>query len=287
MNIVPLVVICLVILFYLFLICPKLSRKAKMIPFSKQFIAHRGLWDERVPENTIPAFKNAASAGYGIELDVRLTADGEVVVFHDETLERAAGDSRKIEEMSFAELESVRVFGSDAGIPKFSVVLSGIAGKVPLIVEIKPQKNTKELCAKTAELLDSYQGAFCIESFSPAVVLWFRLHRRNFLRGILTTAYFAEKIPVNIFQKIILENLLTNFLTYPDFVACDVRHKKQMSQFICRYLFAPAVVYWTLQDEKSLTESFETGDIFIFDSFVPAAKPPKMVVKSGRNMKLD
>ncbi|HJJ48262.1 MAG TPA: glycerophosphodiester phosphodiesterase family protein [Methanocorpusculum sp.] len=286
MNFVPLVVICLAILFYLFLICPKLSRKAKMIPFSKQFIAHRGLWGDGVLENTLPAFKAAVKAGFGIELDVRLTKDGEVVVFHDDTLERAAGDLRKIEELTFAELQSVRIFETGS-VPKLSAVLDLICGKVPVIVEIKPQKNTKELCEKTAELLDRYSGTFCIESFSPGAVLWFRLHRRNFLRGVLVTSYFAEKVQVNFFAKIALENLLTNFLTYPDFVACDVRHTKQVSQFICRYLFAPAVVYWTLRDEKTLTDSFETGDIFIFDSFVPEAKPPKMVVKPQRNMKLD
>ncbi|HJJ27784.1 MAG TPA: glycerophosphodiester phosphodiesterase family protein [Methanocorpusculum sp.] len=287
MNIVPLVVLCLVILFYLFLICPKLSRKAEMIAFSKQFIAHRGLWGKGAAENTLPAFKNAVKAGYGIELDVRLTRDGEVVVFHDDTLLRAAGIDRRIEEMTFAELERVRIFEECAAVPKFSAVLAEIQGKVPVIVELKPQKNTKELCAKTAALLDLYRGAFCIESFSPAAVFWFRLHRKHFLRGILTTSFFAEKVQVNFFAKLIQENLLSNFLTYPDFIACDVRHKKQVSQFICRYLFAPAVVFWTVQDEKTLKESLDTGDIFIFDSFVPETKPPKMVVKPTRNMKLD
>lgn len=287
MNIVPVVVICLVILVYLFLICPRISRKELMIPFSKQYIAHRGLWDETAPENTLPAFRNAVNAGFGIELDVRLTADGKVVVFHDETLERVAGDVRSIEDMTFDELKGVRLFDSSEHVPEFCEALSVIKGRVPLIVELKHQKRGKELCQKTAEILDTYKGCFCIESFSPLNLLWFRMHRRDFLRGILTTGFFAEKIPVNIFKKVILENLLMNFLAYPDFVACDVRHQKQISQFICRYLFTPAIVFWTVQNEETLKKVSDSGDIFIFDSFRPESEAKKMIVVKGRKLKMD
>ncbi|MDO5846525.1 MAG: glycerophosphodiester phosphodiesterase family protein, partial [Methanocorpusculum sp.] len=120
---------------YLYLICPNLRghRRERMRVFSRQYIAHRGLFDNAgsAPENSLAAFRKAADAGYGIELDVRLTKDGEVVVMHDEDLSRAAGSPQKVADSSYAELSSLRLFASNEAPPRLADVLTAIGGRVP------------------------------------------------------------------------------------------------------------------------------------------------------------
>ena len=136
--------------------------------------------------------------GYGIELDVQLTKDGVPVVFHDWDLKRAAGVDRKIRDCTFEELQSYRLFGSSQTIPAFETVLELADGRTPLIIELKAEIVHRELCEKCAVLLDRYPGEYCIESFSPLALGWFKRHRPNVLRGQLATNHRGEglKTPV-------------------------------------------------------------------------------------------
>ena len=179
----PFVWIPLLILFasaalWLFLIAPGRADGARKAQFRGRNIAHRGLHDNSspAPENSMAAFAEAVSAGYGIELDVQLSADGEVVVFHDDGLTRVCGTEKRVDECTLAELKELRICGSGETVPTFSEVLSLIGGKVPLIVELKHGKRDPELCRKTLSLLRAYEGPFCVESFDPRILAFFRKH---------------------------------------------------------------------------------------------------------------
>lgn len=184
--------------------------------------AHRGLYsrDQSVPENSLPAFRLAAQKGYGIELDVQLSKDGRVVVFHDNTLERACGINARVSDLSYRELSALRLFGTDERIPLFSDVLASIRGCEALIVELKNGPRYRELCEKTKTLLDDYHGNICIESFNPMIVAWFRFHAPEIIRGQLATGikdYIDDGF--GMVTASILHNTLLNFLSRPQFVA--------------------------------------------------------------------
>ena len=258
---------------YLFLLYPGKTRKERMLVFQQYRIAHRGLHDNTTsaPENSLSAFKKAADAGYGIELDVQLTRDKDVVVFHDCDLIRACGAEVKTADCSLAMLQTHRLFSSDEQIPSFAEALSQIRGQVPVIVELKsaPGSDHHALCEKTAGYLDSYDGVFCIESFNPMIVLWFKQNRPEFLRGILSTNFFKEPVPLSWSEKFVLTNCLTNFFTRPDFLAYDIRYRNQLSSRICTRLYRMVSVGWTVTNEEEFAKAGSWYDVVIFDSFLP------------------
>lgn len=124
-------------------ILPSFQKHPLQSKFSRRTFAHRGLFDHLSrPENSLAAFGAAVEHGYGIELDLQMTADGKIVVFHDESLQRMCSTPLKIEQSTFAELQKHPLLNSDQTIPLFSEVLQLVDGKVPLIVEIINPPNT-------------------------------------------------------------------------------------------------------------------------------------------------
>ena len=160
---------------FAFLIAPGRRDEKLTAPFYGRNFAHRGLhkMDRSVPENSIPAFDAAARIGYGVELDVRLSADGEVVVFHDDDLKRICGVDSRVDELSWAELSRLNLCGTPNRIPLLSEVLAVIDGRCPIIVELKRSRRHAELCRKTYDILSQYHGRWCVESFDPRIVFWF------------------------------------------------------------------------------------------------------------------
>ena len=149
---------------YLAALCPWKRPRRRL---HSGLYAHRGLHGADRAENSLEAFQAASAAGYGVELDVRLSADGVVVIFHDDTLMRACGQAKGVEELSLSELKGLRLFGTRCRIPTLAQALEAMEGHCPLIVEIKPGARLKELCEKTAQLLEGYPGPCCVESFDP------------------------------------------------------------------------------------------------------------------------
>ena len=121
------------------LVAPKRADKSRRAAFRGYAYAHRGLYeaDQSVPENSLAAFRRAVEAGYGIELDLQLSADGQVVVFHDDKLLRVCGVDQRVDAYRYEALCEFKLFDSAENIPLFSDVLKIVAGKVPLIVELK------------------------------------------------------------------------------------------------------------------------------------------------------
>jgi glycerophosphoryl diester phosphodiesterase len=135
-------------------------------------IAHRGLHaakDGR-PENSLAAFDRACAHGFPAELDVRLTRDGEVVVFHDRTLRRLTGASGRVEDRAAAELRPLRLLGTDQRVPMLSEVLELVAGRVPLLIELKAGAPPTALERAVLVALDGYAGEVAIQSFKLRTV---------------------------------------------------------------------------------------------------------------------
>ncbi len=210
-----------------FLTAPAIATKAQKKPFMYRNFAHRGLHnrDKSIPENSLTAFERAASAGYGMELDVQLSRDGEVVVFHDDDLKRVCGVDAKVCDMTLAELKELRLCGTSETIPLFSEVLKCVRGRGALIVELKNGKRNKELCEKTYELLRSYSGEYCIESFNPFIVRWFKRNAPEVLRGQLANPPEGYNGEVNPVTGFILSRVLLNFLARPHFIAYKIGPK--------------------------------------------------------------
>ncbi len=260
---------------YLVLVKPGKYRPDWATPYENNWIAHRGLFDKEngIPENSLPAFQRAIEAGYGIELDVQLTQDCQLVVFHDENLKRMCGVDRKICDCMYEELLQYKLQESQAHIPLFSEVLAIMTPETPWIIEVKPEGDHIGCVETLMSYLSDYQGLFVVESFHPAVLRWLRRHEPQVIRGQLSSNMFFEKnVKHNIFVKLFLTNLLGNFLSRPDFIAYNHKHANQISYRICRWLFRTKHAAWTIKNQRELESARKKFTIFIFDSFIPEKK---------------
>ncbi|MBQ6263610.1 MAG: glycerophosphodiester phosphodiesterase [Clostridia bacterium] len=249
-----------------FLIAPRRPKEEKVRPFYGRNIAHRGLFsaDQTVPENSLAAFSRACESGYGMELDVQLSRDGQVVVFHDDTLNRMCGVNSRVDELSYNELHELSLKKTDQRIPLFSEVLETVAGREPLIVELKTCGKRAELCKKTYDLLNGYEGEYCIESFDPFIVRWFKKNAKQVFRGFLSQPpkHYGDSFKDKI-TGTLLGRLLFNFFARPEFIAYKIG-KKPLSVRLCLALGAVPIA-WTSHDPKSE----ENHDVVIFEHYEP------------------
>ncbi len=152
----------------------------------RQGFAHRGLHRPGVPENSLAAFRAALELGAGIECDVRLTGDGEVVIFHDHDLRRMCASGLAVETATAEVLGRQRLFDSGEHIPRLGELLGLIAGSVPILIELKCRSgNAARLSAAVAASLDGYAGPVGVMSFEPAVGRWFARHAPDLRRGLV------------------------------------------------------------------------------------------------------
>lgn len=267
-------IILFVILFFilwLLLICPSDTAADQTAPFSGHAFAHRGLHSqkEHVPENSLPAFRRAVEHGYGIELDIALSRDHQVVVFHDDTLSRVCGVSGRVDEYDYADLQKLSLSGTQEYIPLFSEVLALVAGQVPLIVEFKHTADNPTLVRLALELLDAYDGPYCVESFNPFLVSRVRRARPKLFCGQL--ACHAPKA-ANRFLAFLLQNLLLNCISRPHFIAYDHTQMQNLSYRAAVKLLHAVPVAWTVRSEEEFYRNFDSGiDIQIFEGFLPPA----------------
>lgn len=232
--------------------------------------AHRGLHGDGAPENSMEAFRRAKNAGYGIELDVHLLKDGNLAVIHDSLLLRTTGQEGRIEDLATEDLSDFKLEGTDFTIPTFQEVLDLYDGCAPLIVELKEAGNCQELCQRVCDVLDDYAGMYCVESFDPRCVRWFRANRPDIIRGQLAENYFKtknSKLPFVL--KLLLSNNMLNFLTRPDFVAYRYSDRRGLSNYLCRKLWRLKSVYWTLKDQNEFDETLKQNALPIFEDFCP------------------
>ena len=245
------------------------DNQKKFAPSNKIYYAHRGLHDNKsnAPENSMRAFQKAVDAGYGIELDVQLTKDRIPVVFHDETLKRVCQAPGRVRVYTYEELQKLSLCGSDQRIPKFEDFLKLVDGKVPLIIELKIHESAAEVCSRADELIRRYRGVYCIESFHPLAVRWYKKHRPEVVRGQLSSNFARTEKSEPIYYWVV-HHLLTNVLCRPDFIAYDQRFRENLSRRLCRKMGALSVA-WTVKSQKELEACRKEFDLFIFEGFIP------------------
>ena len=251
----------------LFAVAPGRADEEKKAPFLGRNIAHRGLHkiDRSIPENSLAAFSAAVGRGYGIELDVHLTADDALVVFHDDDMKRMCGVDARLEDLSYDYIRTLSLAGTDQHPPLLGDVLELVDGKTPIILEVKRGKRNARLCALIREALLSYTGDVCIESFDPTIVRWWRRNAPEMLRGQL--ACRDEAPEMGKVKSFLLSNLLLNFLGRPQFIAYGICEKKSVFVRLCEKLGAMKVA-WTSHSWANE----ENNDTVIFEFYRPRTK---------------
>lgn len=238
--------------------------------------AHRGLHAEGIPENSLTAFAKARELGFGIELDVHLTLDGELVVIHDSSLGRVCGRSGVVEQLTLAELGECRLMGTDEGVPTLDEVLrlfdaSGdtTSPAPPVIVELKTADGNAALLAeRTIACIDRYDLSFCVESFDPRALGWLRAHRPDVLRGQLVRSFLGDK-DLGLARRLGATALLGNVTARPDFIACRFRDRGLPAVRLACGRLGAHLVTWTIHSEREMLESEAEGAPVIFEGFIP------------------
>ena len=253
----------LLALVYLFVIIRPRAKKCENKALLCDY-AHRGLHGENVPENSLLAFDRAAKEGYGIELDVQLSADGEVMVFHDYRLARMTGCEKKLCELTAAELSGLRLKGTDEKIPTFREVLALVDGRVPLLVELKGESTDTSLCPKVAELLYEYGGAYCIESFNPLLLGKMRKQLPLAYYGLLYTNTCKDRKKYSALN-IVISCMGLNFIARPDFIAYSHKYRKSLVVKITTRLFRAPKFVWTVKGDEAIKKAHELGEHPIFE----------------------
>ncbi len=245
---------------------PKAGQRAML---QNRYFAHRGLYDPSIgiPENSLAAFRRAAEHGYGVELDVRMTRDGVLVISHDVNLKRMTGVDFNVEAHDYDDMHALRLEGTDEGVPLFADALDILcAAEVPVIVEIKSTGRARRgaVCSAVLAELDSRDGLFCVESFDPMIVRWFRLHAPDILRGQLTAQRW--NLGSGGFASFAASRVLYNFLGRPQFIA----HREGGKAFTVRLAerMGALRVCWTVRDFGQEA----ANDAIIFENFLPPVR---------------
>ena len=255
----------------IFCIAPgKMSPEAKKT--AKQFYglncAHRGLHtqDKQVPENSISAFKAAREGNYGVELDVQLSKDDRVVVFHDDDLKRVCGIDAKVNSKNLKELSTTKLLDTNECIPLLTDVLK-VLDDTPVIVELKSAgPNNNKLCEETLKIMRDFGQNWCIESFDPRICAWFRKNASDVLRGQLSRPP-KNMEGISSLTALFLGNLLTNFMSRPHFIAYE-NTPHPLTVKLCRVM-KPMNVIWTVRPNHDIKKCEKENDTIIFEFYTP------------------
>lgn len=238
-----------------------------------QPFAHRGLHarDRGVIENSSTAFHAAVERGYGIELDVQISADGEAMVFHDRLLDRLTDETGAIANLTADELSDIPLKGSSDTIRTLDEALAAIDGRVPVLVEIKtlPRETPGALEKAVLGVLEAYDGPAAIMSFSPDCVAWFKAIAPWVPRGLVAMDFVAHPARLSFAERVALGRLHHVRSIEPDFVAYDCRSIPNRALRMARSGGLP-VLSWTVRDQQSADRIRPHVDQIIFESFIPA-----------------
>ena len=255
------------LLIYLFMIAPRKRRAMKK--FAELHYAHRGLHNKERAENSMSAFKAAVDAGYAIELDIRLSKDGKLVVFHDDTLDRVCGREGKVVDFTAEELAEFKLSGTEEGIPLFSDMLEMVNGRSALLVEIKEEAGDKSVSIAACDMLRGYKGDYIVESFNPMSLFTVRCRLPKAVRGLLSRTYYKEEQ----YKKplfFLLQSLMLNFICRPAFIAFKHEDAKSFALQFVRNFFEVPTLAWTVRSLNEEKEAIKNGfDGIIFENYIP------------------
>ena len=249
------------------------TRKCSLEKYTATKFAHRGLHGGGIAENSLSAFEAAMHAGFGIELDVRLTRDGELVVFHDANLKRMCGIDALVSDYTAEELSKMSLAGTDDGIPTFKSVLNLVDGAVPLLVEIKMEGDEHGVPEALAEVICESTGDYIVESFNPLALRTFRKIMPEVPRGILSSLFTTLEQYRGKILYFILENLLLNFLAKPDFIAYEKKGHTSKNLIRIRRRWSTPLFAWTVTSAEEEAKCVNAGfDTIIFEGYLPDKK---------------
>ena len=194
----------------------------------KSLIAHRGLHNSNIPENTLPAFVKSVNKNYIIELDIHILKDNTIVVYHDHNLKKLTGVNKVIETLSYEQLSKIKI-NKKYTIPTLKQVIHIVNGKTPLLIEVKDVDNNSKFEEELVKVLDNYKGEFAIQSMNPFVIDWFYKNRKDYVIGLI----IFNELNYNIVKK---------YTRKIDFISV---YKKQLPFKINRL-----VLGWTIRNEK-------------------------------------
>ena len=249
------------------------SGRGRLTPLIARPIAHRGLHSTSsgVVENTPSAFKAAIAGGYGIELDLQVSADGEAMVHHDDALGRLTEGRGPLAAMSATELRRVRYRSTSDRMMTLGEVCNLVSGEVALVLELKSRfDDDVRLVTRAAQVLEGYAGPVAAMSFDPQLVEALRHAAPELLRGIIAQSRFDDPawsaLPAQ--QKCSMANILHAFHTRPHFLAYRVDDLPAPATTIARLLGRP-VLTWTVRSEAQRAHAAQHADQMIFEGFRP------------------
>lgn len=230
------------------------------------YICHRGYHNKLVPENSITAFQKALNENFAIELDLQLTKDEKVIVFHDSNLNRMTNCNKLINECSFKEINTLKLLNTSDKIPLFNEVLELINGRVPLMIEIKQKGTIGILEEKVYKALKNYKGFFVVQSFNPYSMGWFAENTSHIIRGQLSGSYDRHHIANN--KKYMLRNLMFNHISKPYFINYEigflqnpiVQQKREEGKLI---------LGWTAKSLDEFIKAKKLCNNVVFENFNP------------------
>ena len=237
--------------------------------------AHRGLHDRTAgrPENSLSAFRAAARAGFGAELDVHLMADGSLAVVHDSDLMRVCGKPGIVESMVRKDLAAYPLLGSGETIPLLEDVLAVFEDRGPLIVELKPRRgNASALTDAAMGRLAPWRGTYCVESFHPAVLMRLKKKWPAVVRGQLSQRYGRGRDGKSGCGPLVdwaMTKLLVCALGRPDFIAYRWQDRDEPALARALERYGAHEVSWTVRDRRTMQRLEAAGSTVIFEGFLP------------------
>jgi glycerophosphoryl diester phosphodiesterase len=240
-------------------------------------IAHRGLHDgaNGVIENTLRAAEAAIAGGFAIECDIQLSADGEAIVFHDETLDRLTDVTGPLSALSAVEIAKLRVKGSGEPPPSFAAFLNAVAGRTPIICELKSRFDGDwRIADRAAALAATYRGPLAFKSFDPDLVAYLRLRRPHMRapRGPCPIGIVAEASydgPDWAFLSAKQKRDWTDFdhydLARPDFLSWNVDDLPHRIPFLVKELTGAPIMVWTVRAAEQRDAAHQWADQIVFE----------------------
>lgn len=241
-------------------------RGLSMSWLSSSNIVHRGFFSGReVPENSLASFDRAIEHSYGFELDVQISADGTVFVFHDDDLERLTGQKGLARERTYEELRTLRLYDTTQYIPTFAETLELVGARVPLLVEIKSDGRVGPCESALWELLRPYAGDYAVQSFNPDSVAWFTKNAPDATRGQLISQWTFNDPP----KLALVERKLWKGAgaIKPQFLACDMRALPNKWVDEARVKHNTLILAWTARSLEEYHRMRPYADNVIFEGF--------------------
>jgi glycerophosphoryl diester phosphodiesterase len=221
--------------------------------------AHRGLHGGGRVENSNGAFRAAAEAGYGIELDVQLSRDGWPMVFHDDRLDRLTNKSGPLAALTASELRSIRLYTSNEVMPTLREALEIVWARVPVLIEVKaPDRHVAPLCEAVARALEGYAGPVGVMSFNPEVGAWFARRAPERLRGLVVSERGKKGLRGRLGRRLALWRSRADFLAY------DIRDLPSPFAAAARARGVP-IYTWTVRSEADRARGAAHADQIIFE----------------------